>query len=292
MHGIDPNFLSPRSRSPFSGWIPLFVIPLLLAADCSPSVPAGVVPATAQTVTAEADKGFETQDIVVVNASSVPITVTSLTLRFCRNIRNPCVRVPYQLLVAPHTRQRIATVGPANARAAFSYGYSWTWSADSAAPQADSSAWQVGLHSFGPVAYGMTLAELSAALGGPVTFDSRDAWVRGGNCGFIAPGGLPRGAALMVRNGRIERVDVDTASIATESGARVGSTDADILRLYPGRIRAERHSYGASEVDELVYTGASAPDSGFAIIFEIDGHRVVKFRAGRRPAVDDPQGCE
>jgi hypothetical protein len=40
-----------------------------------------------------------------------------------------------------------------------------------------------------------------------------------------------------------------------------------------------------------VYTPQTAQDKEFRIVFETDGNRVDRFRAGRLPEVKFPEGC-
>jgi hypothetical protein len=93
----------------------------------------------------------------------------------------------------------------------------------------------------------------------------------------------------MVEQGRIVRVDVDSAGLATSEGATVGMSEADIRSRYPG-VREVPHKY-----DErgryLVVTSASPADSALRLIFETDGARVVRYRAGVVPQVEYVEGC-
>ena len=144
--------------------------------------------------------------------------------------------------------------------------------------------WRVGLRNFGPVHYGMTLADASRTLGESLK-------VADPHCDYVAPDALPDGTALMVIEGRVERVDIDTAGILTRSSIGIGSTEEDVRRAYGDRIRTEPHPYTGPEGHYLIFIPRDPADSGFGIIFATDGYRVTDYRAGREPAVRYIEGC-
>lgn len=152
--------------------------------------------------------------------------------------------------------------------------------------RADSPGWQVSARSIGPVCFGMTLAAASQALGEPLTVDTVD-----GGCGYVASRRAPAGIGLMAVGERIVRVAVDSVGITTTAGAHVGSTEAEIRRLYPGQIKTTPHEYDGPEWHYLSYLPQRDPDRGFGIVFETDGHRVVGYRAGEAEAVQWVEGC-
>jgi len=150
------------------------------------------------------------------------------------------------------------------------------------------SAWRVRLRSFGPVRYGMTLAEGSRALGEHLEPGKEESE----GCSHITPTSIPPGATLMVIDGRIERVDIDTTGILTAGGVQVGSTEEEVHRAYPGQIRVRPHpDEPGPESHYLIFVPRNPADSAFGIIFETDGHCVQSYRAGRRPAVSYIEGC-
>lgn len=140
--------------------------------------------------------------------------------------------------------------------------------ADTAA--AAGSGWDVGYRSAGPVRFGVTPAA-------------------GDDCHYTVPAGAPSGLRFMAESGRVVRVDVDSAGPATDRGARVGMTEADIRGLYPDGLRTMLHKYDTAG-HYLVFTPPGA-DSGFRIVFETDGHRVTTWRAGVEPAVEYVERC-
>jgi hypothetical protein len=94
---------------------------------------------TQQTVytTAEEMTATPGQIIYVENHSSVPVTVYSVTLRECENIKSGCNGPrPLNLHLKPDTRAVLARVEPANAQKSFNFRYTFGWRADSAATAA------------------------------------------------------------------------------------------------------------------------------------------------------------
>src|SRR5262249_13571045 len=128
----------------------------------------------------------------------------------------------------------------------------------------DKGLWRVGLRTFGPVRHGMALSEASRALGEHLS-------VNDPQCDYVHPRALPPGTALMVIEGHVERVDIDTTGILTRSGVGIGSTEADIRRAYPDQIDVTEHPYTGPEGHYLSYVPRSAADSAFGLIFETDG---------------------
>jgi hypothetical protein len=129
----------------------------------------------------------------------------------------------------------------------------------------------------------MTRQTAESALGGPLGGASDSGWK---NCGYVHGSALPAGVALMVENGAIARVDVDSGSVATTEGARIGDTEERVRTLYVG-ITVTPHKYTSGHY----LTARSATDSTSRIVFETDGQRVVRYRAGRTPQVEYVERC-
>jgi hypothetical protein len=89
------------------------------------------------------------------------------------------------------------------------------------APAADPAPdpWAVRLDGIGPLRFGMPTAEVRAALhdtlGPPPPSDQ---------CVWMVPASVPVGVRLMLEQGHLVRLDVDSAGIRTERGGEVGMT--------------------------------------------------------------------
>jgi hypothetical protein len=148
-------------------------------------------------------------------------------------------------------------------------------------PAGDSSVTERGL---GPLRVGMTLAEARRALGGALVVPKGTDTT---GCAYLTWRDGPRGTRVMIDGGRIARVDVDSANVATTAGARVGDSEERIQQLYPGRVTVTPHKY----VDGHYLTVNAVGDSSAAIVFETEKGKVTRYRAGRRPAVEYVEGC-
>ena len=148
--------------------------------------------------------------------------------------------------------------------------------------------WQVGLRSFGPISYGMTLRQATAILG--ETLELAEPGLFEG-CDYASGKTTPPGTSFMVWDTVIVPVDVDTPGVWTRSGIEVGSSEDDVRKKYPGRIRTDGHPYDGPDAHYLIYEPVAAADTSFGIIFETDGRRVTRYRAGLRKAVELIEGC-
>jgi len=158
-------------------------------------------------------------------------------------------------------------------------------SAAPAPPEAEAEPWTIRVDGVGPIRFGMALADARAALG-----DSLIVTPPGGECGFTAPRGAPAGVRFMVEQGKIVRVDVDSSGVRTAAGAEVGMSEADVRGRYPVGLQVQPHKYDPKG-RYLVLQGTQPADSARRLIFETDGQRVVRYRAGITPAVQYVEGC-
>ena len=109
-------------------------------------------------------------------------------------------------------------------------------------------------------------------------------------CHYVRPVGGPDGVGFMVTEGTIERVDIISGPITTRSGAGIGTTEQEILDLFPGRIETSASPFGDGNL--LTFVPVDADDQQFRVIWETDADGVVtQFRSGRRPQVERPNGC-
>lgn len=141
--------------------------------------------------------------------------------------------------------------------------------------------WAVSETGTGPVEIGMTVAEASQALGVELTdVESGD------SCHYVKPQSGPSGISLMVVDGRIARVDVDDPSIVTSVGAQVGDSEERIRMLYMNQVEVTPHKYTDGHYLTVIPTNNQG-----RIIFETDGEKVTRFRAGKMPEVEWVEGC-
>lgn len=163
--------------------------------------------------------------------------------------------------------------------------------------------WAIGLRSFGPIRYGMTVAEAEAAAGVRLRATASQA-SEDGTCGFATLVGGPNFVEFMVRQDRgwrIMSVTVRGTSGTSErltsrgrprtrSGIGIGSSFAEVRRAYPGQVRADENIYGGP--DRLAFTARDRADRDFVVLFHpSDGSAVSAISAGYRGWADAPEGC-
>lgn len=149
----------------------------------------------------------------------------------------------------------------------------------------DPTSWIVDRRGFGPVNIGMSLAELSQAVGESL----RPRYEVNEECDFVHPRALPAGVALMILKDSVARIDVEGAGILTREGAGVGDLETRLLELYAGRARVQPHKYTGPTGHYVIVEERG--DTLHRIIFETDGQHVQRYRAGRSPGVDFVEGC-
>jgi hypothetical protein len=138
----------------------------------------------------------------------------------------------------------------------------------------------------GQIQIGMTLAE--AANMGLVNENPN----LKSSCDFVNPAagaGVPEGVSVMVVKGKIARIDVDTGSVTTEDGVKIGDTEDRVKSIYGEELKVEPHKY-IQGGHYLTVMGDSA-SAGKALVFETDGKKVTMFRGGRLPEVKWVEGC-
>lgn len=129
----------------------------------------------------------------------------------------------------------------------------------------------------------MTLAELAPQFAAGVD----TSMIRDG-CGYVSVRNAPPGMSFMVEGGRLVRIEVSQDSIPTLKGAKVGDTEDRILALYPS-LRRQPHKY--TDGFYLIVIPGGPRDSLYRYVFETDGKRVLKYRAGFYPQVEYVEGC-
>jgi len=111
-------------------------------------------------------------------------------------------------------------------------------------------------------------------------------------CDFVFPAvgaGIPDGVSVMVVKGKVARIDVDTGSVTTYDGEKIGDTEDHIKSIYGDEVKVEPHKY--IEGGHYMTVAGDSASAGKALVFETDGKRVTMFRGGRIPEVKWVEGC-
>jgi len=140
--------------------------------------------------------------------------------------------------------------------------------------EAATPQWVVTESGAGPIRLGMTADELRPHVEGLGELEG---------CAYTKVPAAP-GLLVMLFGGKVVRLDVIEMATATAAGAQVGDTEARVRELYPD-ARVEPHKY----TDGHYLVVDAAP--GRRLVFETDGTRVTRYRAGAVPQVDWVEGC-
>lgn len=111
-------------------------------------------------------------------------------------------------------------------------------------------------------------------------------------CDFVYPAvgaGIPFGVGVMVVKGKVARIDVDTGSVTTEDGVKIGDTEDRVKSIYGDELQIKPHKY--IEGGHYMIVKGDSTSAGKEIVFETDGKAVTMFRAGRLPEVEWVEGC-
>jgi hypothetical protein len=135
----------------------------------------------------------------------------------------------------------------------------------------------------GPIKAGMTLSQLNAVLQERFSLpaDKND---RG--CFYVTPSKHPH-LSLMIENGRLARIDVDSRGVATSEGIQVGDTEAQAMNVYGSRLKIEPHHY-----TEGHYLTVRSSEGRFGIRFETEQGKITTFYSGRYNAIQYVEGCQ
>ncbi len=135
------------------------------------------------------------------------------------------------------------------------------------------------------VRIGMTLAEARAVFPVPLESFAGDS-AESLECAMVYPEGRPEQFTYMLVNDRVARVVILVDGYLTDKGARVGWYEDDVLRVYSDRAKVFPNKYDDTKHDIVVDTRFN-----YQIIFETDGKKVLKYRAGVLPGVGYVEGC-
>lgn len=136
----------------------------------------------------------------------------------------------------------------------------------------------------GPIRVGMTEAQARGALAQKL---ERTDFEEG--CSYLTP--RTKGIAFMLLDSRIARVDISEGAWLTAEGAGIGTSEAEVRRLYP-QVRIEPHPY--LDEGQGYYFRVTAADlklKRYELLFETERKAVTSFRAGLKSAVSLIEGC-
>ncbi len=143
--------------------------------------------------------------------------------------------------------------------------------------------WVLRADGVGSLRVGMTVDEANRAVKGGL---DRTSGLE--KCDYVRPKNGPAGVLLMVVDGRIARVDVDSTSVSTAAGVRLGDAESRVRQAYPG-ARVEPHKYVDGHY--FIAIPGTPADTLHRLVFETDGKTVTRMRGGVYPPVEYVEGC-
>ena len=144
--------------------------------------------------------------------------------------------------------------------------------------------WCLGLDGLGPIRAGMTVEEVLRLA----DFPGLERRKPNGDCWYLNYHGNGADFDLMIMGGRVVRIEIKGAStLHTFSGARIGSTEEDLRKLYGGRLDIQPHKY-----DEQGHTITfQAADGLHGLRFETSAGKVRVMQAGPWEHLHYVEGC-
>jgi hypothetical protein len=134
------------------------------------------------------------------------------------------------------------------------------------------------------IMFGMTLHDAQVAAGSQFTPITPV-----GHCFLVVPEAGQAGLTFWVVAGTVERVDVDTRTITTRSGAGIGDTEDRIRELFGERIHTTDLPDGSGNL--LAYIPKDVADATYRVMFLSNGLQITRVWAGRLPWAEELGGC-
>lgn len=146
--------------------------------------------------------------------------------------------------------------------------------------------WCLGLGSLGPVRAGMNVDQVVRLA----DFSGMERKHAADECWYLSYRQGEKGAEfqLMIIGGRVVRIELVRAStLHTISGARIGSTEAELAQLYGARLDVQPHKY-----DENGHTITyRSPDGALGLRFETSSGKVTAIQSGPWEHLNYVEGC-
>jgi len=153
-----------------------------------------------------------------------------------------------------------------------------------AAAASAGSSWCLGMGGLGPLRAGMTVEQVLALA----DFSGIERKKPAGECWYLRYHGGEADFALMIIDGRVARVELQNSSkLGTFSGARIGTTEAELQAMYGARLDVQPHKYDpAGHAITLKSSGGE-----YGLRFETSGGKVTAIQAGPWEHLNYVEGC-
>ena len=147
--------------------------------------------------------------------------------------------------------------------------------------------WCLGLDSLGPIRAGMTVEQVLQLA----DFSGMERKQAAGRCWYLRYGDRNArgpGFQLMIIDGRVARIEIARGStLHTLSGARIGSSEAELAALYGARLEGQPHKYD-EHGRTLTYRSS---DGAHGLRFETSSGRVTTIQSGPWKHLNYVEGC-
>lgn len=151
---------------------------------------------------------------------------------------------------------------------------------------------------WGPLKIGMTLAEVTAALGP----DANPNAVGGPDeeaCNEFRPERAPEGLLVMIQEGKLTRISlVELSAIQTDKGLGIGDTADAIKAAYDDKAKVTPHKYQDKPAEYITWwTGGPRAEpyvedeAARGIVYEIDGTGKAGAIHAGGPSIQYVEGC-
>lgn len=150
---------------------------------------------------------------------------------------------------------------------------------------ASAEDWRITTVGYGPARIGMTVAQVSKALGTKLVSDGP---INDPACHYMRPEPAVEGLWFMISKDHVVRVDVLAAGVTTKSGLGVGNSEDRVKDVLGSAVEVTPHKYLAPDGNYLTVWSA---DRKAAVRFETLQGEVTSFYAGRIPEVENVEGC-
>jgi hypothetical protein len=150
---------------------------------------------------------------------------------------------------------------------------------------ASAEDWRITTAGYGPARIGMTVAQVSKALGTKLVSDGP---INDPACHYMRPEPAVEGLWFMISKDHVVRVDVLAAGVTTKSGLGVGNSEDRVKDVLGSAVEVTPHKYLPPDGSYLTVWSA---DRKAAVRFETLQGKVTSFYAGRIPEVENVEGC-
>lgn len=144
--------------------------------------------------------------------------------------------------------------------------------------------WCLGLGALGPVRTGMSVEDVLPLADWPGMERKQPT----GECWYLRYDAAGANFDLMIIGGKVVRIELKGDSkLRTLGGARIGSSEADLRRLYGTRLVQQPHKY---DPEGHTFTFRSS-DQDYGLRFETSGGKVTAIQSGPWEHLHYVEGC-